>query len=184
MDWSVAHTMSKAPDAAARARGLSPVDLAVLALIGIVVVLVSLPRLRRFALHENQTDAIRTLRSLAEEALAHEELSVPGGLARLLDAAPARRKRLEDLEVLPDGRLRLHGYVFDWAEGDEGASAIVAWPWEHGRTGVAVFAVEPGGPVYGLANADGRYGGPRRPPPPPSVHAHGETLVWTPLRSD
>jgi hypothetical protein len=173
-----------APGVAPRSR-LSAVDLAVLALIGIVVLLVSLPKLRLFALHENESDAIRTLRVLADDALASADLDAPSKLADLVAAPSAKSARLEDLEVLANGRLRQHGYVFDWIAGDEGGSAIVAWPWEHGRTGVAVFAIEPGGPVLGLANEDGRYSGPRRPPPPPS-HAPraGESLAWTPLSAN
>lgn len=172
-------------DAAPRRARRSPVDVAVLVLIGVVVVLVSLPRLRRFALDENESDAIRALRVLGDDALAHEELFGAGRLAALVDAVPGRRRHLEDLETLPGGRLRRHGYVFDWIEGEDGGTAIVAWPWEHGRTGVAVFAVVPGGPVLGLANADGRYGGPRRPPPPHAARASADdSLAWTPLRSD
>jgi hypothetical protein len=169
--------------AAARRRTL--VDQAVLALIGVVVVLVSIPRLRRFALQENETDAIRALRALGEDALARSPIGVAPDLAALVAADAALRKRLEDLEVLEDGRLRRHGYVFDWIEGDDGGGAIVAWPWEHGRTGLAAFAIELGGPVLGLANEDGRYSGPRRPPPPPaSVPAGVGALAWTPLASE
>jgi hypothetical protein len=176
------------PREQAKPRGTrrSPVDVAVLALIGVVVVLVSLPKLRRFALHENESDAIRAVRMLGDVALDHEDLFTAGRLAALVDAVPGRRAHLEDLETLPDGKLRRHGYVFEWIEGMEGGTAIVAWPWEHGRTGVAVFAVVPGGPVLGLANADGRYGGTRRPPPPPRAGDAGadDVLAWTPLASD
>jgi len=164
----------------------SPVDVAVLALIGVVVVLVSLPKLRHFALHENESDAIRAVRMLGDDALDHEELFASGRLAALVDAVPGRRRHLEDLETLADGKLRRHGYVFEWIEGEDGGTAIVAWPWEHGRTGVAVFAVVPGGPVFGLSNADGRYGGARRPPPPPQAPKPDapDVLAWTPLASD
>jgi hypothetical protein len=164
----------------------SPIDVAVLALIGVVVVLVSLPKLRRFALHENESDAIHAVRVLGDDALEHEELFAAGRLAALVDAVPGRRRQLEDLETLPDGKLRRHGYVFEWIEGQDGGTAIVAWPWEHGRTGVEVFAIVPGGPVLGLSNADGRYGGARRPPPPPQAeHPRADgALAWTALASD
>jgi hypothetical protein len=176
--------MSPAPEAA-KPRRRSLVDLAVLFLIGVVVVLVSLPRLRRFALRENEIDAIRAVRTLAEEALANAETGAPGNLAALFAATTGRRARLEDVEALPDGRLRRHGYVFDWIEGEEGGSAIVAWPWEHGRTGLAVFASEPGGPLLGLSNADGRYSGPQHPPPaPPHASAGDEPIAWIALRAE
>jgi hypothetical protein len=172
-------------------RRRSLVDHAVLALIGVVVVLVSLPLLRRFALHENETDAIRALRALGEEMVARPPAGSPPELAALVASSPGRRMLSEDLEVLADGRLRRHGYMFAWVGGDDGerapgaGGAIVAWPWEHGRTGLAAFAIEPGGPVLGLANADGRYSGPRRRPPPPlRAREPGEALVWTPLAAD
>jgi hypothetical protein len=183
---SILIAVPSARDADARPRRRSPIDVAVLVLIGVVVVLVSLPRLRQFAVHENESDAIRAIRALGDDAVDHEELFSAGRLAALVDAVPGRRAHLEDLETLRDGRLRRHGYVFDWIEGEDGATAIVAWPWEHGRTGVAVFAVVPGGPVLGLSNSDGRYGGLRRPPPPP--HAPGssavDALAWAALRAD
>ena len=146
----------------------SPIDVAVLALIGLVVVLVSLPKLRHFALHENESDAIRAVRVLGDDALDHEELFASGRLAALVDAVPGRRRHLEDLETLPDGKLRRHGYVFEWIEGEDGGTAIVAWPWEHGRTGLAAFAVEPGGLVFGLPNGDGRISGLDHPPDLPA----------------
>jgi len=138
-------------------RGLSFIDAATLALIAIVVVLVSLPRLRRFALRENETDAIAMLRILAADALENREALVAGGLSALLASSTAHRIRLEDVEVLEDGRLRRHGYVFESARDVEGRAVLLAWPWEHGRTGIAAFAVEPGGPVFGLPNGDGRF---------------------------
>lgn len=145
-------------------RGLSFVDAATLALIAIVVVLVSLPRLRRFALRENETDAIAMLRILAVDALADREALVAGGLSALLAASTHHRVRLTDVEVLEDGRLRRHGYVFETVRDVEGRPILLAWPWEHGTTGVAAFAVEPGGPVFGLPNADGRFSGLFSPP--------------------
>lgn len=152
-------------------RGISFVGAATLALIAIVVVLVSLPRLRRFALRENEVDAIAMLRILAADALAHREALGAGGLSALLAASTDHRVRLEDVEVLGDGRLRRHGYVFEAVRGVDGRRVLLAWPWEHGRTGLGAFAVEPGGPVLGLPNEDGRISGPHNPPlaPPRGV---------------
>lgn len=155
--------------------GLSLVDTATLALIAIVVVLVSLPRLRRFALRENETDAIAMLRVLAVDAAANREALVEGGLSALLAASTHHRVRLEDVEVLGEGRLRRHGYVFEAVHGAGGEPVLLAWPWEHGRTGLAAFAVEPGGPVLGTPNGDGRFSGVDRPP---EVPARGWALPW------
>ena len=151
-------------------RGLSFVDGATLALIAVVVVLVSLPRLRRFALRENESDAIRMLRILATDAIAHPDVLETGDLPTLLAACTDQRVRLEDVEVLGDGRLRRHGYVFEAVRDVDGRTVLLAWPWEQGRTGLGVFGVEPGGPVVGMANEDGRVSGPQVPPPiPPRV---------------
>jgi len=166
---SVAAAIPAAPSAtiAEEKRGLSLVDAATLLLIGVVVVLVSLPRLRRFAIRENETDAVSMLRVLAADALASGEAIAAGELSGLLAASSEHRVRLEDVEVLEDGRLRRHGYVFEAVRGTDGRPVLLAWPWEHGRTGLGAFAVEPGGPVLGLTNEDGRISGPENPPPLP-----------------
>jgi len=148
-------------------RGIPLVDVAVLGLIALVVFLVSLPRLRSFALKENETDAVRALRVLAEDAVAHPEALDSGGIAGLLAASSGHRLRLEDVEILPDARLRRHGYLFASAEPAPGRRILLAWPWEHGRTGFAVFAADSSGALRGLSNADGRFSGPGRPPPAP-----------------
>src|SRR5258708_37150946 len=67
--------------------GLSFGDGAVLGLVALVVVLVSLPRLRRFALRENETDAIRALRILALDGVAHADVLAGGNLGALLAAS-------------------------------------------------------------------------------------------------
>jgi len=148
-------------------RRISVVDVATLFLIALVVLLVSLPRLRHFALRENETDAIRMLRLLAADTLTNREFLGAGDLSSLLAANPDHRVRLEDVEVLDDGRLRRHGYVFDSVRDADGRRILLAWPWDHGSTGLAVFAIEPGGPVLGLPNQDGRISGPQNPPHAP-----------------
>jgi hypothetical protein len=147
-------------------RGLSAVDYLSLCAIGLVVVLVSLPRLRAFALRENERDALRMLRVLGEDASKHGTVLGAGGLGALLAANDGHRVRLEDLELVDHGRLRRHGYLFDAAELAPGRWVLRAWPWEHGRTGVGVFQLTPGGDVHGFANPAGGFSGPNRPPPP------------------
>jgi hypothetical protein len=144
-------------------RGLSFVDAAVLGLVALVVLLVSLPRLREFALRENELDAIRALRVLSEDAVEHADVLAAGDLGALLAASSDHRVRLEDVEVLPGGRLRCHGYLFAAALADGARPVLVAWPWEHGSTGIAAFAIEPGGEPLGLRNDEGVYSGPNGP---------------------
>jgi hypothetical protein len=144
-------------------RGLSWSDVLTLGVIGLVVVLVSLPRLRRFALRENETDALRALRALS----AH---GAPGA-----SALP----RLDDLEVLPGGVLRRHGYLFDRAEDEDGGAVWRAWPWEYGRTGLGAFAAVSKGLLLGYPNPDGLYDGLDQPPPVRAILADS---VWVRLR--
>jgi hypothetical protein len=177
-EWADPVTASAA--AVSERHGLSFVDGATLALIALVVVLVSLPRLRRFALRENETDAIRMLRVLSDDALGNGEALASGNLAALLASSADHHVRLEDVEVLDGGRLRRHGYVFAGLEPVAGRFVLIAWPWEHGRTGLGAFAIEPGGEPLGLPNSDGRFSGPGSPPPPPPP-SPGEDDAWRPV---
>ncbi|MBK7641812.1 MAG: hypothetical protein IPJ19_01970 [Planctomycetes bacterium] len=149
----------------ARARvGLSTVDYLTLFLIGLVVVLVSLPRLRRFALRENELDAIALLSSLGQDLDASALGLREGGLGGLLAANPRHESRFEDLELLSGGRLRRHGYLFDAQQLETGEWVLRGWPWEHGRTGLGSFVYLPGAGLYGNANEDAASDGPTRPP--------------------
>jgi hypothetical protein len=141
--------------------GLSWSDHLTLTAIGLVVVLVALPGLRRFALRENESDAIRMLAVLSAEAAALGE----GGLGQILAPGSALERRLGDVEILPDGRVRRHGYLFDQARTSADGLVLRAWPWEHGHTGIGAFLCFDGRGVVGDANDDGRYDGPDRPPP-------------------
>lgn len=160
-------------------RALSFVDHLTLLLIGLVVVLVSLPRLRRFALHENEIDAIRTLRVLGIDAVDHPDALTTGDLGALLAASATHQVRLEDVELLAGGRLRRHGYLFDALRVPSGSWVLRAWPWQHGRTGLGAFALGPGVDLLGTQNTAGRYSGPERPPPAP---AQAGAEPWLALR--
>ncbi|MBL8863413.1 MAG: hypothetical protein JNK02_15585 [Planctomycetes bacterium] len=170
-----------APRSASASRSLSWVDRLTLGAIGLVVVLVTLPVLRRFGLRENERDAVRTLRVLSAEPgsrASRDPRERPFALADLALANDTLRRRLEDLEPLSDGRLRRHGYLFDVTRLPSGEPLLVAWPWEHGHTGSGAFAWTPARGLLGHANRDGRFGGPEAPP-------LGEDLDdddWVPLR--
>ena len=170
---------ARAEAAAAEKRGLSIADPLTLLAIGLVVVLVSLPRLRRFAVRENETDAIHALKMLAADAEASPDALAAGGLGALLAASSSHQERFTDVELLEDGRLRRHGYLFDVVRDEAGRACLRAWPWEHGRTGVGAF-VAGGGAVLGFENADGRYSGPASPPVPPRGDAAARS--WLVMR--
>jgi hypothetical protein len=145
-------------------RGLSFADHMTLVLIGLVVVLVSLPRLRRFALRENETDAARMLRVLWTESEAQGVSLHPGILGALFGPGTGLQNRSEDVEVLEDGRLRRHGYLFDVVESPAGEANIAAWPWEYGRTGLGAFSISASRGVIANENASGLMSGPLRAP--------------------
>jgi hypothetical protein len=149
----------------ARARGgLTAADYLTLFLIGLVVVLVSLPRLRRFALRENELDAIALLAALGDDMGEFGAGLRAGGIAGLLAANERHEHRFEDLELLPGGLLRRHGYLFDAQETLPGQWVLRGWPWSYGRTGLGTFAFSSAQGLIGNANSDGRCDGPARPP--------------------
>lgn len=148
------------------------IDRLTLAAIGVVVVVVTLPVLRGFGLRENELDALRMLRALAAEP-ASAAVNRPSSLAELAAGDLVLRKRLEDLETLPDGRLRRHGYIFDVLLLAPGEPMLRAWPWEHARTGRGAFVWTPSRGLLGYRNVDGRFSGARAAPEPEDVDAGG-----------
>ncbi len=156
--------------------GLTAVDYMTLFLIGLVVVLVSLPRLRRFALRENELDAIALLESLGGDMSEQAESLPAGGIAALLASSPRHENRFEDLELLAGGELRRHGYVFDAIEIGPGEWALRGWPWEHGHTGLGAFVYSPARGLFGNPNTRGSWDGPGRAPD--AIQALSEGTGW------
>jgi len=167
-----------------RARGLSWIDRLTLGAIGLVVVVVTLPVLRGFGLRENERDATRMLRVLASEPMSSPitssrggDVVIAGGVQPTLSLLAAHdrgiQRRLEDLETLPDGRLRRHGYLFDVVAAGPGEPMLRAWPWEHGQTGRGAFVWTPRRGLLGFPNSDGRFSGPSAAPTAAEVLAGG-----------
>jgi hypothetical protein len=160
--------------ARARAGALRPQAAGTLVAIATVVLLVSLPRLRDFALRENEGDAQRLVSRLgAIDAL--DDRAPARTIRELIEGQPALARQLDDAEFLEEGTLlRRHGYLFDLAgdssgpPGFSGASgaprAVRGWPWAHGRTGFAAFAWLSGRGLTAHANREGLWSGPLRPP--------------------
>ena len=144
-----------------------------------VLVLVSVSRLQGFALHENENDALRTLRLLSRALLERGEEATPDTIEGLVEATELL-PRLQNARFSSDGELlERHGYLFrlvqDSAPHVEGvvlaaenpASTpvrVVAWPRVHGATGHASLCADPGRALFGHANASGRWSGPKTPP--------------------
>jgi len=172
---------ARARSGSAGDRGLSFADNLTLLAIGLVVVLVSLPRLRGFAVRENEQDAIDALALLAADARVESEVLLAGGLGALLASSTRHQSRLDDVELIDGGRLRRHGYLFDAVESAPGAWVLRAWPWEHGRTGLGAFVASDAA-VLGHPNAGGRFSGPASPPSGPRADAEAAPAGWRVVR--
>jgi hypothetical protein len=135
----------------------------------VVVGLVTLPRLRSFALRENERDAMRMLRVLASQPAPTAGSHGSRDLAALVAHDKALARRLEDLELLADGRLRRHGYLFDLTMLRPGEPMLRAWPIVHGQTGRGAFVWTPQRGLLAADNQGGRFSGPDSPPAPRDV---------------
>jgi len=142
-------------------------DVLCLFAVAVVVVIVSLPRLRDFAVRENERDAIhfaRELSTLAEEHVRDGEPAMPVSIESVIEAS-GRTDLLQDAEVSSGGRLvRRRGYLFDLFRSAEGGWVVRAWPWEHGTTGLGAFVALSDGSTFGHANPERDWSGPEHPP--------------------
>jgi hypothetical protein len=156
---------------ALRTAGLARVEGFALAGVVLVVLLVSVPWIDALARSDNETDAVNLVRALGEAAAEHGELA----LGELVARDALLRRRFADLEVLDGGeRLRCHGFLFDRVASPvllvptsapgNAARDLVAWPWEHGRTGRPAFVYTAEGRLLVHGNAEGRFQGPAHPP--------------------
>lgn len=126
----------------------------ILAAIVAVVLAVSLPRFRALGVHQNELDAMTTLRLLGEGPLSARSQR----LASQLEADSFLRRRLPDVEVLRPDLLRRHGYLFERVETHSGPE-LRAWPWKHGETGLAAFVLTPDRVLHGNPNANATWSG-------------------------
>lgn len=147
--------------------------------VGLLVVLVSLPRLSVFAMQENETDALALVRTLAqvEPRSEGEGARVIGDLD--LDRSSLRR-HLRSHELTADGaHLERYGYLFDLCI-EEGQRVLRAWPTRFGETGRRAFVASPAGLLSEHANGAGVWSGPASPPEGPWAKESG----WRPVPKD
>jgi len=137
-----------------------------LAAISVVIVLVSLPRLRSFALRENESDAVYLLRVVGESLQASTVEAGPPAvdLVGLLRHEPELERKLQNCHDLGDGVVVRHGYLFEGYEPEPGRWALRAWPYRHGQTGRRAFVWFPDVGLRVHANRDARFDGPDAPP--------------------
>lgn len=153
------HTVSSS-----RRGGLRLSSAAMLVAIGIVVLLVSLPRLREFALRENEEDARALVQRLAGLATREVQAAEKPSIEALLASDPSAKRQLDDVEYLDGGqRLRRHGYLFEVGHAADG-TYVRAWPWEWRKTGTSAYAWTAGKELVAHPNAEGRWSGPDAPP--------------------
>lgn len=140
-------------------------DALCLCAVALVVVIVSLPRLRDFAVRENERDAIRYARELSTLAQARSTEGEPVASIGALLEATDRPALFQDAELLAGGQLlRRRGYLFDLLRAAEGGWVVRAWPWEHGTTGLGAFVALSGGSTFGHPNPTRDWSGPEHPP--------------------
>jgi hypothetical protein len=123
-------------DARNASGGLSLLDRLTLGAVVLLVIVVSIPRLRAMAVRANENDARVTLAWLGSwlEPGAH----AASGLIAALDGRPEAPRRLPDARVL-SGTLSHHGYLFRIEHRGESGPVILAWPLERDRTGRACY---------------------------------------------
>jgi hypothetical protein len=166
--------------------------LALLAIAAVLVV-VSVPRLRVLARHENEADARNTALLLARALRAHgTSAAKPPSLTELL--VRPELGGLADSELLArDTVLRRHGYLFEIASlspavgptpatavlssaaGGTPSTAIRAWPWTPGASGGSSFLVTAEGALFELPHSGTRA---QRPAGAVQVELEG----WKPTR--
>lgn len=142
-----------------------------LLLVGLVVVLVSLPLLQSVALKENEVDAMRALKLLGAALQGPEVHAADGStdLSALVGPSTPLGKRLPDAHLVNDGRLLLnHGYLFELLPSPQGGQHVRAWPMAHGETGLGVFLLGDDGEIVGNSNAQAQWSGLESAPPWPS----------------
>jgi hypothetical protein len=123
-----------------------------LALLAVLTV-VTLTRLDLFAVYENERDALRLLERLSAQLDETGSWQSSPALQSALGNPSDLPRGTQDAEWLEDGQLlRWHGYLFALATGSDGAVHLIAWPWKHGRTGVAAYASAPGLGLVGHSN--------------------------------
>lgn len=162
--------------------GVSVGGMLTIAVVLALLFVISVPRLRSFARHENERDARVASVLLAAELAAYLDEHAAETPASAVEPpsiehlAEILRHRLPDIEFLESGRtMRRHGYRFEIVRlappppkpGEVLAApptpkpvlAVCAWPDRHGRSGVPTFRALADGRLLLHANHAGRWDG-------------------------
>ena len=142
------------PNATAASHGLSLLDRATLAAVVLLVIVVSIPRLRDMAIRANESDARTALRWMGSWLAVPE--TAPAEFIHLVKERDNVKRRLPDARVL-EGTLSHHGYLFRLVEDADRTRAVVAWPLERGRTGNACYRLDERGLTRHVVGPDGSH---------------------------
>jgi len=133
---------------------LSPKNLS-LASVGVLLFLVSVPRVHRLAVQDNQRDAQSAVRALYQAVSTASAVATPQELAAGLE------ERLRDVKLHEEhGLIQRHGYLFEVAPGSGLGDVVRAWPVSHGDTGAAAYLMDPDGTLRVHANPAALWSGP------------------------
>jgi hypothetical protein len=153
--------------------------------VGLVVVLVSLPLLQSIALKQNEMDALRALRLLGgslQGSTVHAADGQPASqLAALVSVDTDLGRRLPDTRISADGRLMIHhGYLFELVPTGSGKLGVRAWPLAHGETGLGAFLWDGSGQILGHPNQEAHWSGPESAPEWPGAEIQAPA-AWRPV---
>jgi hypothetical protein len=132
-----------------------------LAAVGVVLFLVSVPRVHQFALQDNERDAKSSLLTLFSTVYADE-----GDRASRQIPAPEAwdqevKCRLYDAHTSEGSALlQRHGYLLELAHRPDGSDFLRAWPTKHGATGRSAFLLDSERGLIEHENIDGAWSGP------------------------
>lgn len=158
------------PEAPARNRAnrnQKPPTALLLAAVGLVVVLISMPCLAQWAAMNNQEDAAKAVEVLGPLLAAAPPAHT---LGTLMHSTPLLRHRFSDARILGTGHMvEHHGYLLQRAEG----GILFAWPSQIGRTGEAIYAWTSDAGLLALTEGSGRWSGPEGMPSPAELALPG-----------
>ena len=132
-----------------------------LSAVGVVLFLVSVPRVHQFALQDNERDATSSLLTLSKTVQAAEG----EGSARYLPSPGTWDQeincRLYDAHTTEESSLiQRHGYLLEFVHRADGTEFLRAWPSKHGATGRSAYLLDPERGLIEHPNSDGAWSGP------------------------
>jgi len=131
-----------------------------LSAVGIVLFLVSVPRVHQFALQDNERDAVSSLIVLSQVIHAAEGESSERALPLQGTWDQEMNCRLYDAHA-PEGTslIQRHGYLLELAHRSDGTPFIRAWPSEHGATGRSAYLFDLEQGLITHSNSNGAWSG-------------------------